>query len=343
MIESAIKDLAEGKNLSEETSFESMNDIMEGRASKTQISAFLIALRMKGETSEEIAGFARSMREQCIQIAPMKEGLVDTCGTGGDKIKTFNISTAAMFVAAGAGVPIAKHGNRSVTSNAGSADVLEALGVSMKTAPEKIEKIIEKIGIGFMFAPVFHPAMRYAMPVRKNLALRTVFNILGPLTNPADADHQVLGVYTPTIIEKIAHAVERLGVDHSFVVHGDGMDEVTILGKTLVAEIKEDVKIYELSPKDFGLEKAHLSDLKTNGMEESARTIYNILKGEKGSKRDIVVANSALAIIAGGKTNDLKKAMEIAEESIDSGQAFRKLELLVREGGDISVLERFGE
>ncbi|MEA1993742.1 MAG: anthranilate phosphoribosyltransferase [Euryarchaeota archaeon] len=343
MIEKIIKNLVVGKDLSERKAMEAMNDIMEGRATKDQIAAFLVSLRMKGEKSGEIAGFARSMREQCIRIQPRKTGLVDTCGTGGDRVKTFNISTTSMFVAAGAGIPIAKHGNRSVTSKAGSADVLEALGVSMDAEPESVEKIIEKIGIGFMFAPNFHPAMKYAMPVRKKLEIRTVFNILGPLTNPAQAEHQVLGVYSLDILEKMAYALVKLGVGHSFVIHGSGMDEVTTLGKTRVAEINHGVDIYELTPYDFGLKKADLNDLQTKNTAENAQILYGILKGEAGPKRDIVIANAALAIIAGGKADDPEKAVEVAEESIDSGRAFEKLEMLVREGGDISVLEKFGE
>jgi len=342
MIGKVIKDLIDRRNLSENNAFEAMNDIMKGRVTDTQISAFLVALRMKGETSEEIAGFAKCMREKCVRIRPDIKGLVDTCGTGGDTIKTFNISTTSMFVVAGAGIPIAKHGNRSVTSMAGSADVLEALGVAINLDPRDVEEIIKKIGIGFMFAPNFHPAMKYVMPVRKTLKIRTVFNILGPLTNPAGAKHQILGVYTSKILKKIAYALERLGTDHSFVIHGDGMDEVTTLGKTLVAEINNGVRFFDLYPKDFGLEKANLNDLKSSDATENARILYDILKGEKGSKRDIVVANAALGIIAGGKAEDLKKAVEIAEESIDSGKAFSKLEMLVKEGGNISVLEKFG-
>ncbi|MFQ6088381.1 MAG: anthranilate phosphoribosyltransferase [Candidatus Methanofastidiosia archaeon] len=343
MIEKAIEDLVDRRNLSEEKAMKAMGDIMKGKATEVQISAFLVGLRMKGETSEEIAGFAKCMREECIKIHTNVEGLVDTCGTGGDEIKTFNISTTSMFVIAGAGIPIAKHGNRSVTSKAGSADVLEALGVNINSNQKDVEENIKKIGIGFMFAPNFHPAMKYAMPVRKMLKIRTVFNILGPLTNPTGARRQILGVYTSEILEKIAYSLEKLGTDHSFVIHGDGMDEVTTLGKTLVAEIDDGVKFFKLYPKDFGFEKANLNDLKSSGVKENAKIIYDILKGKKGAKRDIVLANAALGIIAGGITGDLRKAVEIAEESIDFGKAFGKLEMLVREGGNISILEEFGE
>jgi len=343
MIEKAIKDIVERKDLSEKEASEVMNDIMSGKATDAQISAFLVAMRMKGEKYTEITGFARSMREKSIKISPDVKGLVDTCGTGGDRIKTFNISTASMFVIAGTGIPIAKHGNRSVTSKAGSADVLEALGVNIHRKPKEVERMIEKIGIGFMFAPQFHPAMKYAMPVRKTLKIRTVFNLLGPLTNPAGAKNQVIGVYAPEFLKKIAYSLKELGTEHSFVVHGDGMDEITTLGKTIVAEIKEDIVFYEYSPEDFGIKRSRLKDLAGLNAEENARIIYDILNGKKGPKRDIVIANAALGIIAGGKAENIKEAVRIAEDSIDSGKAFEKLEKFVKESGDISIFEKFGE
>jgi anthranilate phosphoribosyltransferase len=320
-----------------------MHAIMSGKATSAQIGSFLTALRLKGETVEEITAFAQVMRQFAARINPKVEGiLVDTCGTGGDKIKTFNISTAVSLVAAGAGIPIAKHGNRSVTSRAGSADVMEALGVKIDLEPREVERCIEEIGYGFMFAPVFHGAMKYATPVRREIGIRTVFNILGPLTNPANARAQVLGVYDRDLVEILANVLGKLGVERAMVVHGlDGLDEISNLGKTQISELKDgEVKTYTVEPKDFGFELTKPEDIRGYDRETNAILLLKLLKGGDGPRRDIVLMNSAAAIIVGGKATDFRKGVEIAKESIDSGNAYKKLQNLIKAtGGDLSRLE----
>jgi anthranilate phosphoribosyltransferase len=338
----AIRKLVERKDLTEDEAESAMKCIMSGEATPAQIGSFLTALRLKGETVQEITSFARVMREFAARISPEVDGiLVDTCGTGGDKIKTFNISTAAALVAAGAGIPIAKHGNRSVTSKAGSADVLEALGVKIDLAPSKVEQCIEKIGFGFMFAPIFHGAMKYATPVRRDIGIRTVFNILGPLTNPANAQAQVLGVYDRDLTEILANVLVGLGVKHAMVVHGlDGLDEISNLGRTQISEVKDDqVRTYTVEPEDFGFDSSRPEDIKGYDREGNAVLMIKLLKGDDGPRRDVVLMNSAAAMIVGGKASDFREGVEVAREVIDSGKAYEKLRALIKAtGGDMSKL-----
>lgn len=327
MIKEAISMLIDGKDLSEEEMVGAMRDIMEGKATDAQIASFLTALRIKGETVEEITGAARVMREKVSKIkAP--EYTVDTCGTGGDMSHTFNISTTSALVVAACGLPVAKHGNRSVSSCCGSADVLEALGIKIELEPAKVEECLKTTGFGFMFAPLFHPAMKYAIGPRKELGVRTIFNILGPLTNPAGAKQQVMGVFSDKLTEPLAQVLGNLGVKHAFVVHGeDGLDEITTTDKTRMSELKEDkVKTYSISPEEFGFEKANKKDLIGGTAEENAKITINILEGGKGPKRDIVLLNVAAALIAGNKSEDFNDGIKKASEAIDSGAAREKLE-----------------
>jgi len=336
MISNAIKLVVEGKDLSKETCESAVRDIMRGKASEAEIAALLVGLRIKGETVEEITAFARVMREFCERIEPNVEGtLVDTCGTGGNAMKTFNISTLSAFVAAGASVPIAKHGNRSVTSKCGSADVLEALGVNIELGPEQVRDCIEEIGIGFMYAPLFHPAMKHVMPARKKLGIRTVFNILGPLTNPASARAQVIGVYSRELVEKIASVLKNLGVGRALVVHGSGMDELSTIRETFVAEINgEVVETYSIKPEDFGFSKPSVDELSVKDVHEAKRVFNDVLNGTDSPKKDIVLLNAAAAIYVGGNAESIESAIRIAEKSIDSGSALEKLNRLINFGGN---------
>ncbi|MEM3400234.1 MAG: anthranilate phosphoribosyltransferase [Candidatus Micrarchaeia archaeon] len=327
MISEAIKKLVCSEELTREEAYESMLEILRGEATDAQIAAFLIALRMKGESPVEIASFVRAMRESCVKIrAP---DAVDTCGTGGDLTKTFNISTCSAFVIAGAGIRVAKHGNRAVTSKAGSADVLEALGVKIDMQPADVQRCIDELGICFMFAPIFHPAMRHAVKVRREIAIRTVFNMLGPLTNPAGVKRQVVGVYSLEALDKVAGALAELGCEHAFVVHGEeGIDECSVCGKTQAREVVDGrVEKRTFSPDDFGLARHGAGALSGGDAGSNAKEITAILKGElKGAKLDAVLANSALGIIVGGGADDLREGVAIARESIESGMALKKLE-----------------
>jgi anthranilate phosphoribosyltransferase len=340
--ESVMKTLIEkveaGGDLSRTEADAAMEEVLSGRAAEDSIVALLSALRAKGETVEELVGFARAMRRHATPIFPdgahgglrPDEPLVDTCGTGGDASGTFNISTAAAFVAAGAGVSIAKHGNRSISSKCGSADVLEALGISLDVSPERVGAAICEIGIGFLFAPAMHAAMRHAMPARRRLG-RTAFNLLGPLTNPAGARAQVVGVYSDKVVEKIALVFAELGVDHAFVVHGaGGLDEISLTGETAVGEVRGGVvRIYEVTPEDFGLERAPLEAISGGDARLNAGLIRAILSGERGPRRDIVVANAAAAIVASGRAPDFLEGALMAAQSIDSGVAREKLDALI--------------
>ncbi len=341
-IQDAIAKLVERMDLTEAEAEEAMKYIMSGKATQAQIGSFLTALRTKGETVEEITAFARVMREFAARISPKVDGLlVDTCGTGGDEIKTFNISTAAMFVAAGAGVRIAKHGNRSVTSKAGSADVVEALGVRIDLPPEEVQRCIERIGIGFMFAPRFHIAMKHAIGPRKEMGIRTVFNILGPLTNPASAQAQVIGVYDATLTDKLARVLKKLGCERAIVVHGvDGLDEISTLGRTQVSELnRSGIRTYMIEPEDFGIERVKPDAIAGEELEENVRMLLRVLHGETGPKRDIVLLNAAAAIVVGGKAGDLREGISIASDSLDSGRAYEKVVQLVKAtGGDVHKL-----
>lgn len=331
-IQEALHLILSGNSLTIEQAATIMTIIMNGEATSAQIAALLTALRMKGETIAEIAGFARVMRQKAIRITPTCATLVDTCGTGGDKLKTFNISTAAAFVVAGAGVAVAKHGNRSVTSKSGSADVLEELGIKLAIPPESVSACIETIGVGFLFAQHFHPAMKYAGPVRREIGIRTVFNILGPLTNPAGATCQLMGVYDPALTEPLAHVLGVLGSTRAFVVHGLlGLDEWSTAGVTRVSELCQgEVCTREYTATDFGLPEASPEELLGGGPAENATLILSIYRGEGGAKRDIVMLNAAAALLAAGQANSIRDGLQLAAHSLDSGAAMEKL-LALRE------------
>lgn len=333
MIKDIIGKLMEKKDLTSREAEEVMEEIMSDKATDAQIAGFLVALRLKGETVEEITSFAKVMRKKATKIkVTNKEIIVDTCGTGGDCSNTFNISTATAFVVAGAGLKVAKHGNKAASSQCGSADVLQALGVNLDVIPEKVAECINRIGIGFLFAPLLHGAMKYAIGPRKELGIRTVFNILGPLTNPADANAQILGIYDKNLTETIANVLKNLGVKRAFVVAGeDDLDEITITDKTKISELNQgEVKTYHIEPEDFGLKKASLDDIKGGTIEENSKIIMNVLNGEKSSKRDIVLINAAAALIAGNKADNFKEGIKLAEDSIDSGKALEKLNMLIK-------------
>jgi anthranilate phosphoribosyltransferase len=327
MIKEAISTLITKQSLTFEQASGAMEEIMDGQATPAQIAAFVTALNMKGETAEEIAGLASVMRSRATPVKTASP-TIDVVGTGGDGSGSFNISTAATFIVAGAGLKVAKHGNRAASSQCGSADVLEALGVKIELRPEAVAECIESVGIGFMFAPVFHPAMKHAAVPRREIGIRTVFNILGPLTNPARAEHMLLGVPSQTLGEKIAAVLHRLGTRHSAVVHGlDGMDEISIGGASMIWDVTGSApgEPYEISPEDFGFRKADTNELKGGTPEENAATLRRLLDGEKGTLRDVIVMNAAVALVAGDVTNDLKQAARLAKESIDSGRAADKL------------------
>ncbi|KXB01708.1 anthranilate phosphoribosyltransferase [candidate division MSBL1 archaeon SCGC-AAA261D19] len=346
-IRTAIGIVAEGENLSESEAENAMKDVMSGNATPAQIGAFLTALRNKGETISEISAFAKVMRQFASRIDPkVDDVLVDTCGTGGDRINTFNISTGAMFVAAGAGILIAKHGNRSVTSKSGSADVLERLGVKIDLPPADVERSIEDIGIGFMFAPVFHGAMKHAIGPRREIGLRTVFNVLGPLTNPAGARAQVMGVYGAKLTEKLAHALDRLGCERAMVVHGlEGLDEISTVGKTCISELEHgEVQTYIIDPEDYDIPQTAAEKIRGGDAEENARILLKVLHGEHGPHRDIIQLNAGAAILVGGRADNLEQGLDLASESIDSGRALRKLRQLVETtSGDVENLEALEE
>ena len=331
-IQSIITELLEGHSLTRAQAYEAMMSIMRGEATPAQIGAYLVALRMKGETVEEIAGSALAMRDNAVRIQPHVNGapLVDTCGTGGDRSGTFNVSTTAAFVVAATGRPVAKHGNRSVSSRSGSADVLAALGANLNLTPDQVQGAIEDVGIGFLFAPHFHPAMKHAIGPRRELGVRTIFNILGPLTNPAGATHQVVGVFAPQWTEPLAHVLGDMGVRAAFVVHGHGgLDELSVTGLNRVSALREgEVQTFELDPGDLGFPRAPREALLGGDAEENARITRAILGGEEhGPKRDMVILNAAAAIAA--ETGDWQAAVEEAREAIDSGRALRVLDAFV--------------
>jgi len=331
MIKEAIRMLADGVDLSEVEMIEVMHEIMDGQATPAQIASFITALRFKGETVEEITGAARVMREKATRITPSLSGrFVDTCGTGGDLSHTFNISTTTAFVVAGTGLTVAKHGNRSVSSKSGSADLLEALGVNIEASPERVCQCLEEIGIGFLFAPVFHGAMKHAIGPRREIGIRTIFNLLGPLTNPLGAMAQVVGVYSPDLTGTVAHVLGNLGVARAFVVHGmDGLDEITISGKSKISELREGrVYDYYMVPEDFGIERGSILDLEGGSAEQNARITLDLLHGAIGPRRNITLLNAAASIVAGGLTESYPEAVKLAEKSIDSGAALAKLEQL---------------
>ncbi|MBU0566700.1 anthranilate phosphoribosyltransferase [bacterium] len=330
MIKEAIGRVVSCEDLKENEMVRVMDEIMSGQATPAQIGAFITGLRIKGETVEEITGAAKVMREKATCIRTKSSKVVDTCGTGGDEASTFNISTAAAFVAAGAGLTVAKHGNRSVSSKCGSADVLLELGVNLDVDVAMVEECLDEIGIGFLFAPLLHGAMKYAIGPRREIGIRTIFNILGPLTNPASARYQVMGVYDGSLTEPLANVLKNLGSEHVFVVHGeDGLDEATLTTGTRVSELKDGkVRTYYIKPSDFGFEPCQASDLTGGEPGENARILLDVLGGEKGPRRDIVLLNAALAIVAAKEAENLEEGIKIAANSIDSGKALEKLELL---------------
>jgi anthranilate phosphoribosyltransferase len=366
IITEAVRALVEGRHLTRIEAAAAMEAIMSGAATNAQIAAFLTALRMKGETVEELIGFAQVMRQKVVRIRTRgeevaaltgtdREMLVDTCGTGGDAAGTFNVSTATAFVVAGTGLRVAKHGNRSVSSLCGSADVVETLGINLELTPVQVARCIDEVGIGFLYAPLLHTAMRHVMAARREMALRmkgetveeligfaqvmrqkvvrirTVFNMLGPLTNPAGANAQVIGVYSVTLTEPLARVLAELGTARAFVVHGaDGLDEISNTGESRLSEVREGmVRTFTVRPEDFGVPRAIIADLRGGDRQQNAEIIRAVLDGEPGPKRDIVVMNAAAAVVAGGRARELKEGVEIAARSIDSRAARAKLEALI--------------
>ncbi|KAJ49724.1 anthranilate phosphoribosyltransferase [Clostridium tetanomorphum] len=332
MLKTAINKLLVKENLTEEEAYNSMNEIMKGQGTESQIGAFLVALRMKGESVEEITGCAKAMRDNATKVNIGQEYVIDTCGTGGDGGKTFNISTAASIIAASSGIKIAKHGNVAVSSKSGSADVLSKLGVNINLDSIDAKKCIDKVGIVFLFAQKYHKAMKYAAAPRRELGTRTVFNILGPLTNPAYVKGQVMGVYEEKLTNIVANVLSNLGCKKAMVVHGmDGLDEITTTGATKVSEVTNGyVKDYFINPKEYGLSLAISNDIEGGSSEENAEIILNILKGEKGRKRDIVLLNTAAALYIGNSCNSLKEGLDLAAHLIDSSKAYDKLQQLVQ-------------
>jgi anthranilate phosphoribosyltransferase len=333
MIKEAISKVVERIDLEEEEMAKVMERMMDGVASPSQMAAFLVGLRMKGESISEITGAAKVMRDKAIRIQPVYPVVVDLCGTGGDQKGTFNVSTVASFIVAGAGIPVAKHGNRSVSSQVGSADVLEELGVNINLTPEAAERCLNEIGITFLFAPIYHPAMKNVSQSRRDIGIRTIFNLLGPITNPAGVKHQLMGVYSEVLLEPIAKVLRNLGYLRAMVVHGiDCLDEITVTGKTQVAELKCGmVKTYQIDPLELGFKRRKLDELKGGDVRENARILVSILKGEeREAKRDIAVLNAAAAILIGEGASDMKEAIAKAEDSIDSGKALEKLNELIR-------------
>jgi anthranilate phosphoribosyltransferase len=331
MIQEAIAKLVGGEDLTEAEAGVCMDEIMSEQATAAQFGAFVVALRLKGETVDEIAGMARVMRDKSLRV-PAEGPLLDTCGTGGDGKSAFNASTAAAFVAAGAGAKVAKHGNRAMTSECGSADVLEALGARLATSPEDVMLSIGEAGFGFMFAQAFHPAMKFAAGLRREIGVRTVFNVLGPLTNPAGAQHQVLGVASVELAEKLARALLKLGTKHALVVFGeDGFDEVSLSAPTTVYEVKDgDVRQYSITPEELGVERQSADAVKGGNAEENAKSLGEVLSGEEGPLRDFTLINAAAALVAGDLAPDLKEGMKVAAESIDSGAAMERLDAFVK-------------
>ena len=331
MFRENLMKIVAGKDLSETEMSEMITEILSGNVTDAQIGAFMAALATKGETFEELAGAAKAMRRKATRVQSSASSTVDTCGTGGDGASTFNISTTTAFVVAGCDVVVAKHGNRSISSQCGSADLLEALGVKLDTEPEVVEEAIQEVGIGFLFAPIYHSAMRFAGGPRKELGIRSIFNMLGPLTNPAGANCQLLGVYAPELTEMFAEALKLLGGKRAFIVHGhDGLDEISVCAPTRVSELNDGViRTYDISAELFFGKEAASEELLGGDPERNAEITRSILKGEKGPKRDVVLLNAAAALVAAGKAGELKEGIGLAEEAIDSGAAAAKLEALV--------------
>lgn len=332
MIKEAIGRAVKGQDLTETEMTGVMNEVMTGGASPAQTAALLTALRMKGETVAEITGAARVMREKATRVSAFAENVVDTCGTGGDESMTFNISTASAFVASGAGLTVAKHGNRSISSRSGSADVLRALGVNIEAEVERVEECLKDAGIGFLFAPMLHGAMKHAAPVRREIGIRTIFNILGPLTNPAGAKRQLIGVYDPALTDIMAQVLANLGSTHAFVVRGeDGLDEITLTTETKVTELKDGlIRSYHIKPEDYGFARCAPEALRGGDPDMNADIITDVLGGKKGPARDVVILNSAAAIVAGAAAGSIEEGIALAHGSIDSGAAASRLEKIKR-------------
>ena len=343
IISEAVKTLVERRDLTRIEAAAAMEAIMSGAATNAQIAAFLTALRMKGETIEELIGFAQVMRQKAVRVRTRsaeasasltgtdREMLIDTCGTGGDASGTFNVSTATAFVVAGAGLKVAKHGNRSASSMCGSADVVEALGVSLELTPQQVARCVDEVGIGFLYAPLLHTAMKHVMAARREIGIRTVFNLLGPLTNPASANAQVIGVAAESLTEPLARVLAELGTLRAFVVHGaDGLDEISNTGDSHLSEVREGmVRSYSVSPEDFGLPRATITELQGGDRQQNAQIIREILAGRPGPRRDIVLMNASAALVAGARAGELKEGVQLAAQSIDSGAARDRLERLV--------------
>ena len=332
MIKTLIKKITERENLTSKEMEYLFNELMEGKLTDTQIGGILIGLKMKGETVEEITSAAKIMREKAVKIdIKDKSNLVDTCGTGGDKVDTFNVSTITAFVVAGAGVKVAKHGNRSISSKCGSADIMEALGIKVDLPVEKVKEAIENIGLGFLFAPIFHPAMKNVIRQRRELGVRTIFNILGPLSNPTKAYYQLVGVYDENLVKPVAKVLSNLGLKRGYVVYGtEGLDEVSITSPTVVAEINNgDIEIYTVKPEDFGLKRASLEDIKGGDINHNLKIALDILKGKDNTaKTDFVALNSAFALKSVGKVKTIKEGIELAKETIYNKKAYEVLEKL---------------
>jgi anthranilate phosphoribosyltransferase len=338
----AIKRVIDCVDLEADEAEALLEQIMSGQCTDAQIASLLTALRMKGETVAELVGFARVMRRKAAHVRPStivsaeiadteREALIDTCGTGGDVSGSFNVSTATAFVVAGAGVRVAKHGNRSVSSQCGSADVVEALGVNIELAPDRIARCIDEVGIGFLHAPLLHDAMKYVALARRQMGIRTIFNMLGPLTNPAGANTQVVGVYAAHLTELLAQVLAQLGTERALVVHGtDGLDEITITAATKITELQDgEIRTYFVSPEDFGLSRATLAEIQGGDAKQNSEIILEVLRGGPGPRRDVVLLNAAAAFVASSKVADLQEGVQLAAESIDSGRALKKLKSLV--------------
>ncbi len=335
-IQSAIEAAVAGRSLSAEQAAAAMAEIMSGEATPAQFGALVTALRMKGETVDEIAGMASVMRQKSLHVKA--DGIiVDTCGTGGDGSRSFNVSTTAAFVAAGAGIKVAKHGNRAMSGSTGSADMLDALGVKIALSPESVARCLNEIGFGFMFAQTYHPSMRFAAGPRREIGVRTVFNILGPLTNPAGADRQVIGVADPSTAEKMARVLAQLGSSEALVLHGsDGMDELTLTGPSTVWHMRNgEVSRFETTPEDVGLSRADTASIQADGPEDSARITRAVLAGDKGAARDITLMNASAALVAAGRARTLAEGVPLAAESIDSGEAARRMDALIELSGSL--------
>jgi anthranilate phosphoribosyltransferase len=329
VIREAIRAVADRLTLSEHEAWAAMGEIMDGQATPAQIAAFITALRMRGETVDEIAGFARAMRERALRVIPRTDRLVDVVGTGGDRVSTFNVSTTAAFVVAGAGGYVAKHGNRAVSRQSGSADVLEALGVDIQVAPEVVQRCIEDLGIGFLFAPIYHAAMKHAAGPRKEIGIRTVFNILGPLANPAGASSLLVGTYDPSLVRIMAEVLGELGIRRAMVVHGDGMDEISTMGPTLIGELRDGrVQVWTLEPSSVGLTPPPPEAIAGGTPQQNAEVTLRVLRGEPGPARDLVVLNAAGALVAAELADDIPEGMALARRAIDSGAAYEKLDAL---------------